>query len=125
MKKLPLLAAVVVSSLALQGCVVVTESGWEKGESQYDGHKQERENRDQIAALPMELSVSEVKQRLGTPDFSDRWQQEQDYQVLYYRTHRTKADGMTTRDECTPLVFVDGELTGSGELALDRVKKSR
>ncbi|WP_279513250.1 DUF3192 domain-containing protein [Idiomarina aquatica] len=41
------------------------------------------------------------------------------------RTHRTHADGMTTRDECTPIVFIDDKLTGTGELALDKVKKSR
>lgn len=126
MKALPVLETVLAGSLLLQGCVIVTESDWKEGRAEYDGQVDERENRNRIAALPMQLSVNEVKQRLGTPDFSDRWQaDDSDYQVLYYRTHRTHADGMTTRDECTPLVFVNGELTGTGDLALDSIKKSR
>lgn len=126
MKKLPLLGSLVAASLLLQGCVIVTESDWEKGNAQYEGQQDERDNRSNIASLPMELSVTETKQRMGTPDFSDRWQHEGEaYQVLYYRTHRTHADGMTTRDECTPIVFIDDKLTGTGELALDKVKKSR
>lgn len=126
MKKLPLFASVLTAAMMLQGCVIVTESDWEDGESQYEGQQQERDNRNMIASLPMALSVEEVKQRLGTPDFSDRVQHDDNtYQVLYYRTHRQHADGMTTRDECTPLVFKNGELTGTGELALDSVEKSR
>lgn len=126
MKKLPLFASVLTAAMMLQGCVIVTESDWEDGKSQYEGQQQERDNRTMIAALPMALSVEEVKQRMGTPDFSDRVQDDGiTYQVLYYRTHRQHADGMTTRDECTPLVFKNGELTGIGELALDSIKKSR
>ena len=126
MSKLPVVASIFAASLLLQGCVIVTESDWEKGRAEYDGQEVERDNRNKIAALPMQLSVTEVKQRLGTPDFTDRWQHDDgEYQVLYYRTHRTHADGMTTRDECTPIVFVDNELKGTGDLALDNVKKSR
>lgn len=126
MKKLALLGSMVAASLVLQGCVIVTESDWEKGNAQYEGQQDERDNRSKIASLPMQLSVTEAKQRMGTPDFSDRWQHaDETYQVLYYRTHRTHADGMTTRDECTPIVFIGDKLVGTGELALDKVQKSR
>lgn len=125
MKKLSIAAIALATTVVLPGCVIVTESDWDDGHSQYEQQPQERDNRNIIANLPMTLSVSEAKQRLGTPDFTDRWSEDQkDVQVLLYRTHRTKADGMTTRDECTPLVFVDGQLTGTGEMALDSVKKS-
>jgi hypothetical protein len=31
--------------------------------------------------------------------------------VVYYRTHRLHKDGLTTKDECTKLVFVNNSLT--------------
>ncbi|MGM7317370.1 DUF3192 domain-containing protein [Idiomarina sp. ST10R2A5] len=34
------------------------------------------------------------------------------------------ADGMTTRDECTAIVFIDDTLAGTGEMALDRIPKN-
>jgi hypothetical protein len=39
--------------------------------------------------------------------------------VLLYRTRLVREDGRTTRDETTPLVFVDGELVGWGESAVE------
>ncbi|PKL94995.1 MAG: hypothetical protein CVV18_07155, partial [Gammaproteobacteria bacterium HGW-Gammaproteobacteria-8] len=40
------------------------------------------------------------------------------HRVLFYRTQRVEGDGVTTRDETTPLVFVEGRLAGWGETAL-------
>jgi hypothetical protein len=37
--------------------------------------------------------------------------------VLFYRTHRRDGDGVTTKDECTPLVFKNGLLIGWGDAA--------
>lgn len=126
MKKLLLVTTLVVASVSLSGCVVVTESSLQRDEAQYDGKQREQDNRSTIAGLPMAAPVTDVKQQLGTPDFTDRWQhQQENIEVLYYRTRWVHGDGKTTRDECTPLVFVDGKLAGSGQLALDRVKKSR
>ena len=39
------------------------------------------------------------------------------YRVLYYRTQKTMGDGITTKDECTPLVFRNGNLVGWGDSA--------
>ncbi|HET8817399.1 MAG TPA: DUF3192 domain-containing protein, partial [Pseudidiomarina sp.] len=59
---------------------------------------------------------------LGTPNFSELWTVDGDkYRVLYYRTHRVDSDGETTKDECTPLVFVNGSLVGTGDLAVSRI----
>jgi hypothetical protein len=41
-------------------------------------------------------------------------------QVLYYRTRRVDDDGITTKNECTPLVFINNELVGWGELSLSK-----
>jgi len=125
MLKKSLLAAALLSSLTLSGCIVVKESSYDRDNEKYEGQQSEQRNRAAIASLPPALSVSETLSRLGTPDFNDSWKTEQhSYQVLYYRTHRTHADGMTTRDECTAIVFIDKTLSGTGEMALDRIPKN-
>ncbi|MGM0428709.1 MAG: DUF3192 domain-containing protein [Pseudomonadota bacterium] len=125
MLKKYLLAVALLSSLTLSGCVVVKESSYDGNNEKYEGQQSEQRNRSSIAALPASLSVSETVSRLGTPDFNDSWKTEKyRYQVLYYRTHRKHADGMTTRDECTAIVFIDDTLAGTGEMALDRIPKN-
>src|SRR5690606_30297379 len=89
-------------------------SSWEQAE---------RDNRAAIANLQAGVSIAEVRNRMGTPDFTDTLTRDEHYyQVLYYRTHRQHGDGVTTRDECTPLVFRDDKLVGSGELAMQQVR---
>ena len=39
------------------------------------------------------------------------------HHVLFFRTHQVEADGAITRDETTPLIFVDDVLVGWGEQA--------
>lgn len=57
--------------------------------------------------------------RLGSPDITEAFRSEQQiYQLLYYRTHRKAADGITTADECTALLFVDRQLVAVGEAAV-------
>lgn len=125
MLKKSLLAVALLSSLTLSGCVVVKESSYDSDNEKYEGQQEEQRHRAAIASLPPALSVSEALARLGTPDFNDSWNTGQhSYQVLYYRTHRTHADGMTTRDECTAVVFIDNRLAGTGEMALDRIPKN-
>lgn len=125
MLKKSLLAAALLSSLTLSGCVVVKESSYDNDNEQYEGQQAEERNRAAIAALPPALSVSETLSRLGTPEFNDSWKgEEHSYQVLYYRTHRSHADGITTCDECTAVVFIDNTLAGTGEMALDRIPKN-
>lgn len=115
-------AILLPAMLTLGGCVIVTEGDghWRDGGSQQaDWQERERENRAAIAAFAAEVSIEHVRETLGTADFSDSLSKDgKHYQVLYYRTHRVDGDGKTTRDECTPLVFVDGALVGTGNLAL-------
>ncbi|EHR40062.1 DUF3192 domain-containing protein [Alishewanella jeotgali] len=65
--------------------------------------------------------------RLGSPDITEAFRhQDQVYQLLYYRTHRKAADGITTTDECTALLFIERQLAAIGEEAVRqyRAKKS-
>ncbi|MEX1222070.1 MAG: DUF3192 domain-containing protein [Idiomarina sp.] len=122
--KQKLMAALVVPVvLAMSGCVIVTEGDhdWDSkdGYSQRDWQEMERENRATIAGLDAGTTIESARTKLGVADFSDSLQKDDAlYQVLYYRTHRVKSDGETTRDECTPLVFKNGQLIGTGQLAL-------
>jgi hypothetical protein len=71
--------------------------------------------------LGANLTQDDVMRRLGTPDITVAVQQGKDlYQVLYYRTHRNAADGITTADECTALLFKNRYLLAKGEDAVQR-----
>lgn len=117
-------ASVVVATLGLQGCVIAVNGDGEKySTSSYE--KLEENNRQVIASLTDGTALTAVQKELGTPNFSDLVSVDGvRYRVLYYRTHRNEADGNTTRDECTPLVFADGVLIGTGELALQRIPQN-
>lgn len=78
---------------------------------------QEREtfNQKQIGTLNLGVTKDEVIRLLGSPDISEAKQIDSgEVQVLFYRTHHVKSDGITTRDECTPLLFKDDKLTAWG-----------
>jgi len=109
--------------LALGGCVIsVHEDGaegdWLGGE-QDDWRRRQERNREAIAQLELGRSVDAVIDELGPPDITESFVRDGlTYRVLRYRTHRVHDDGRTTRDETEPLVFVDGELVGWGEAAV-------
>lgn len=116
MKK-TLLAAALVLPLTLTGCVISVD-----GDGEYSYHSDwkdiEYKNRKHIARLELNTSISDVKREMGIPDFNESHPKEDDqFQVLYYRTQRIAGDGVTTKDECTPLVFKNGQLIGWGESA--------
>jgi len=103
-------------TFTLSGCVVSV--GGEDGYvTSADFEDREYENRKQIARIPLGSSYADVYRKLGVADFNENYQQEgNNVQVLFYRTHRAQKDGFTTKDECTYLHFVNGELkeTGNG-----------
>jgi len=111
--------AVIASAAALSGCVInITDEdarGW-------NHETRELRNRDYISHLALGTQLEAVRATLGEPDFSEAWlEQGEEVRVLRYRTHRSRADGDTTADETTPLVFKAGKLVGIGErLATER-----
>lgn len=114
-----ILATAIASATLLSACSINIGSD----EDGYDSHstavKQERNNRNAIAVLVPGESISSVTARMGTADFSEFATIDGKAKtVLYYRTQRVHADGHTTKDECTPIVFTDGKVVGWGESAL-------
>lgn len=123
--KLAMVGAVVMLSAGLQGCVIAVNGDGETYSTSDSVSKQEKRNRTAIASFTNGMTVDAVQNELGTPEFSDLWTVDNvRYRVLYYRTQRVHADGNTTRDECTPIVFADGNLIGTGELALTRIPEN-
>lgn len=118
--KAPLLTKLLVVSVltaTLSGCVVAIG---DKSERQSDSSwkKTQAYNVQQINQLQLGAQAEDVRALLGVPDFSELFQKDgEQVQVLFYRTHHVSSDSKTTKDECTPLVFKNNQLTGWGEKA--------
>ena len=62
---------------------------------------------------------------LGGPDISEaKFSGEDKIQVMYYRTQHKKADGITSQDECTPLLFKNDKLVALGKKAEDQFENA-
>ena len=73
-------------------------------------------NRQFIAKIKLkEFTFEQALTELGSPDITEaRTLDEVYYQVMFYRTQHVKSDGITTQDECTFLLFVNGVLKEIG-----------
>ncbi|RUO80546.1 hypothetical protein CWI84_05670 [Idiomarina tyrosinivorans] len=81
---------------------------------------QEREtfNAKQIGKLNLGMTKDALIRLLGSPDITEAKETPQgNVQVLFYRTHHVTSDGVTTKDECTALLFRDNELIAWGDSA--------
>lgn len=110
MKKIILIALL---AYGLSACVVVdtlTVRDWEL---------QEQTNREEIARLQLGANLDDIVSTMGAPQFNEvRLHNDETVQVLFYRTNRVTDDGNTTKDECTPLLFINGKLKGWGHRVL-------
>ena len=113
--------AIIASTCFLTACSV--NFGGNNDHSSYSERKKmiqlEEQNRRLISNLVPGQSLTEVKSTLGVANFSEFKKVDgKPSLILYYRTHRTHADGETTKDECTPLIFTNEQLVAWGESAL-------
>ena len=114
-------AALFGLSLGLSGCVISVDSDGEYG-NQSGWQDKEQKNRKYVSQLQQDASYDEILNRMGVADFNELYVEGEDtYQVLYYRTQRIDGDGVTTKDECTPLVFKNSALVGWGENAYNAI----
>ncbi len=105
-------------TMSLSGCVVAV--GGDKGDYsyRYDFEDKEQENRHNLTKLQPNMAFEDVKKIMGIPDFNEVYEKNGEIiQVVFYRTQRTKKDGLTTKDECTPLIFKKNKLVSWGENA--------
>jgi hypothetical protein len=116
MKK-SLLALLIVLPLAstLSGCVISVNDGEVDHSLMGDGEDRAYDNRKKIAKIQLGSSFADMQEKLGVADFSQTYSHnDQTIRVLFYRTQRKHKDGLTTKDECTYLEFIDGELSQTG-----------
>lgn len=119
------LGVAVAATLLLSGCVVAIGDGDEHYDNGNHVDHRDARNREALASMPLGTSLSEVQQKLGDPDFTEAWESDgKEIRVLRYRTHRMHADGDTTRDETTPLLFRDNALVGIGDHAYAKLLNS-
>lgn len=116
-KSLIVLCAALPLTLGLSGCVV-SVGGDDDGHYSYDFNDREHDNRKKIASLQVNASFADVQNILGVADFNEVYQKDgENIQVLFYRTNRKHKDGITTKDECTPLIFKNSQLISWGDKA--------
>lgn len=101
--------------MTLSGCVIkINDDGIEHGIA---GSSEDRtyENRKKISKIQLGTSFMDIQEKLGVSDFSETYAEgDNTVRVLYYRTQRKHKDGLTTKDECTFLQFINGQLVETG-----------
>ncbi|TDF39529.1 DUF3192 domain-containing protein [Alteromonadaceae bacterium M269] len=115
-KSLTLIGALTVG-LLLNGCVIsVDGDGYDNDRDNWESR--EYNNRKKLSNLRADMGLAEVTSYMGIPDFNELYNKGDDsYQVLFYRTNRRSGDGVTTKDECTPLIIKNGKLSSWGDTA--------
>ncbi len=90
-----------------------------------DWQDREEYNKVQITKLKLGSTREEILALLGTPDITEaKMQDGTTIQVMFYRTQHVRADGLTTLDECTPLLFENDQLIAWGEGAYQSYQQS-
>lgn len=123
MKKSLSFCLVIALFFSLSGCFISVNDG-EYGDGRSGWQKDEQRNRALIADLELNTQEVEIRDLLGTPNFSESFESNGDeYSILFYRTERLHEDGMTTKDESTPLVFRESRLIGWGDTVYSRITR--
>ncbi len=90
-----------------------------------DWQDREAYNKVQITKLKLGITRDEVLALLGSPDITEaKIEDGATIQVMFYRTHHVRADGLTTQDECTPLLFENDKLVAWGDGAYSSYQES-
>lgn len=105
-------------ALMLSGCVVAI-GGEEFRDDSNRWRERAEENKRHIHELRPGVPMESVVAKMGQPDISEAFVRDgKTYRVYYYRTRQVHSDSTTTKEEATPLVFVDDELLGWGDTAI-------
>jgi hypothetical protein len=83
-----------------------------------DWEDRQEYNKIQISKFELGLQKKQILELLGSPDITEaKRNDDKELQVMFYRTQHIKADGITTEDECTALLFENNELIAWGDSA--------
>ncbi|RVT46409.1 DUF3192 domain-containing protein [Rheinheimera sediminis] len=121
--KLKTIALLLAGLVLYAGLTSITLMFYKDDPDQMNWQDREAFNTKYIYKLDLTKAISrnQVINFLGGPDITEaKKHQQQVFQVLYYRTHRTKTDGITTKDECTAILFKNQQLIAIGETAVEQ-----
>ena len=122
MHQLPKLIGLFVMITALSGCVIAIGNDNDSEEKKWKNRQ--IKNNAYINSLDIGISIRAVETDLGAADIKESFQRDgETFQILHYRTRHRHSDGRTTRDETTPLVFLDKKLVGWGQIAIEKATK--
>lgn len=83
-------------------------------------------NQVQISKIELGQTKHAVLTLLGSPDITEAKRLNGSIlQVMFYRTHHLTADGITTEDECTPMLFENDILIAKGSHAYQSFKQNQ
>ncbi|MBT1065730.1 DUF3192 domain-containing protein [Bowmanella sp. Y26] len=81
-----------------------------------DWKDREQYNKVQVGKLELGTGRQAIIELMGSPDISEAKRSNDDkLQVMFYRTQHMESDGITTMNECTPLLFKNDQLVAWGE----------
>ena len=115
----------ILMALAVYGVfVLLVVNFYDDSPSNMKWEDREAFNRQYIAKIQLDnFTFEEALTALGSPDITEAKKVEgNNYQVMFYRTQHMKSDGITTQEECTPLLFTNGLLTAIGSVAYEQFK---
>jgi hypothetical protein len=115
-------SASVIGALALSvaGCVIAVDTDHWK-EEMHGWQDRQEHNLRATEQLTIGRTRDSVVAEMGQADFTEAFVRDgRTFDVLFYRTRLVAEDGRTTKDETTPLVFVDNALVGWGDSAIDK-----
>ncbi|MGZ9898835.1 DUF3192 domain-containing protein [Shewanella gaetbuli] len=107
-----IIGAVFISYLCF---VIVVMFTYEPSPEERAWEDRQAYNQQKISEIAFGQTIEDIQKIFGRADFVEaKTAEDGQYQLLYYRTHHIKSDGITTRDECTPLLFKNNELIAWG-----------
>ena len=81
-----------------------------------------KNNVENSKKLRVGMTKGQVLEVMGAPVSGEAFCQPD---VWFYQTRTVWADGLTTEDECIPLVFTDGKLSGWGTVYYTHSRQQR
>ena len=101
--------------LVYAAIVLVVNSNMTETPDEMDWEDRQRYNKIQIGKLELGALRKDVVSHLGSPDISEAKRvADKTLSLFFYRTQHVTSDGITTKDECTSLLFKDGSLVAWG-----------
>lgn len=113
----------IIIALAIYGIfAALVINFYDDNPSNMQWEEREDYNRHFISKVQLnKFNFEDALEELGSPDITEAKRVNNDnYQVMFYRTHHVKSDGITTQEECTALLFKNNILMSTGKTAYEQ-----